>query len=133
MERHIRDEGVRPDVVLCSTAARTRQTFDLVAPALEGSAVEFEPELYGAGAESLLARLRGLPDDVGSAMLIGHTPGLHDLALGLACGGERLPDLEAKYPTGALATLDFDGPAWHDLAPEAARLTAYVTPRELEG
>jgi phosphohistidine phosphatase len=133
MERHFRAENVRPRLVLCSTATRARETFDLVQPALDDAHVELEPELYGATEDTMLERLRDLPDDVDSVMLIGHNPGLQSLGLLLAGDGGRRRDLEKKYPTAALATLDFDGAGWAELAPGSANLTAYVKPRELEG
>ena len=95
--------------------------------------MELESGLYGATEDSLLQRLHGLPDDVESVMLIGHNPGLQDLALLLAGNGDRRADLEEKYPTAALATLEFGGAGWPELAPGAATLTEYVRPRELEG
>jgi phosphohistidine phosphatase len=132
MARHLRSAEVRPQVVLCSPAVRARETLDLVQPALKDAAVELEPELYGASEATLLERLRALDDHVESAMLIGHNPGLQALALSLAGDGPPRDQLEAKYPTAALATLDFDGSGWKELGPGAAKLTGYVRPRDLE-
>jgi phosphohistidine phosphatase len=133
MAKHLRAEGVCPEIVLCSSAVRTRETLDRLRPALgDATRVEIERELYAASAEALLGRLRRLPPDVESAMLIGHNPGLEELALSLAKGGERRDELAAKYPTAALATLSFEGEDWADLEPGGAQLEAYVKPRELE-
>ena len=63
-------------------------------------------------------------------MVIGHNPGLEDLAGMLAARGDRLPALRTKFPTGALATLVADAP-WAELGPGAAELVDFVTPREL--
>jgi phosphohistidine phosphatase len=131
MAEHVHAEGISPELVLCSSAVRTRQTLERVLPALGGHpAVRVEDELYGAGERALLERVRRLPGSVGSAMLIGHNPGLEDLVLSVAGSGDRLADVRAKYPTGALATLEWEG-GWADLAPGAAVLTGFVTPREL--
>src|SRR5437763_8483276 len=111
---HVREEGIRPALVLCSTAVRARETLEGVGLSDE---VAFERELYGASADELLARLRRVPDDVESVMLIGHNPGMHDLAVLLGGSGE----VERKFPTGALATFELDG-VWRSLAPGAARL-----------
>jgi phosphohistidine phosphatase len=128
---YMRSEAVAPALVLCSSAARTRETLERVRPGLYGDpVVEVEDELYGAGERTLLARLRRVPDSIPSVMLIGHNPGLEDLVVSLAGDGDRLRDVRAKFPTGALATLEWDG-RWDVLAPGAARLTAFVTPREL--
>src|SRR4051812_49115414 len=125
MARHLRAEGIDPELVLCSPAARARQTLERIEPALGVRAVTVEPRLYGADAETLLALVRALPEGVGSAMVIAHNPGLEDLARLLAGDG---PD---RYPTGALATLTFAGPRWADLAAGQAELTAFVRPRDL--
>jgi phosphohistidine phosphatase len=69
-------------------------------------------------------------DDVESLMLIGHNPGIEELALSLAGSGDELPAMRRKYPTAALATLAVDGP-WRDLAPGGAELTDFVKPKQL--
>ena len=140
---HMRAEAIAPVLVLCSTARRARETCERVGPALGTAPVRYEAGLYGASATSLLERLRGLPDDVGSVLLIGHNPAIEDLArlLVTANGGAAGPgpggaipgDLErmrAKFPTAAIAVLEFHG-TWPGLAPGEARLTAFVTPRDL--
>jgi phosphohistidine phosphatase len=123
--RHLRDEEVTVSLVLCSSAVRARQTLDLVAP---GGRTETEPGLYGASAGQLLERLRRVPEETGTVMLVGHNPAMQDLLVSLL----REPgDLAArKFPTGALATLAVSGP-WRLLEPGQAELTALVTPREL--
>jgi phosphohistidine phosphatase len=129
--KHIRRERIAPELVLCSTARRARETFEGIAPAIgDDLEVRFEDDLYGASADELLARLQAVPDTVESAMLIGHNPSIQALALCLAAGGEGLDRLGRKYPTGALATLTLDVP-WPELAPAAATLTGFVRPRDL--
>ena len=85
----------------------------------------------------MLERLQRLPDDLGSAMVIGHNPAMQVLVLRLAASGAAseldesgLLEIQRKYPTGALATLEFEG-AWSELGPGRARLTGYVRPRQL--
>ena len=123
--------GIQPELVLCSSALRTRETLELVRPALGVAAeVRLEDELYAASSDELLERIRLVPEAVSSVMLIGHNPGMQNLALVLAAGGEGLEELEVKFPTGALATLTF-GAAWSELAPGGATLAAYVVPKQL--
>jgi phosphohistidine phosphatase len=111
---------------------RTQETLDLIRGGLGTAAtVTVEDELYTASANELLERVRRVPDDVASAMLIGHNPGLEELARNLASSGADLQRLEAKFPTGALATLTFAEPTWSRLAPGDAVLRAYVVPRRL--
>jgi phosphohistidine phosphatase len=127
---HLRRVGCEPELVLCSSAARTRETLELVRPALGASMVVLEDALYAASSGELLARVRLVPDAVASVMLIGHNPGLHQLGLALALAGDELERLAAKFPTGALATLAC-GTAWSRLAPVEATLTAYIVPKQL--
>ena len=70
-----------------------------------------------------------MPADVGSVMLVGHNPGMQELALGLAPAATELAE---KYPTGALATLEFSGARWHELDYDTAELVDLVRPRDLE-
>jgi phosphohistidine phosphatase len=92
--------------------------------------VSVEPELYEASARGLLMRLRRVSATVPSAMVIGHNPAIERLALNLAATGRGLADLARKYPTGALATLEFTGD-WSELDADRARLSAFVRPRAL--
>jgi phosphohistidine phosphatase len=128
---HLRSEEISPALVLCSSARRTRETLEAIAPAFgEDVTVEFEPDLYGASAGELLERVRAIPDDTPSAMLIGHNPSMQTLVLNLAGSGAELDALSMKYPTGALATLTFEG-SWQELDQGAAELVGFVRPRDL--
>jgi phosphohistidine phosphatase len=133
LARHMRASGIAPDLVLCSPAVRAVQTWEGVASGLPaGTQVEVDDELYAASAGGLLGRLRRLPADVDSVLVIGHNPGLEDLTLGLVGHGDPAlrRRLEAKFSTGALATLDAPG-AWHDLRWGSSTLVAFVLPRDL--
>ena len=132
MSKYIRRNKIRPGLVLCSPSLRTRQTLEAIESSLgTGSEIESESELYGASEEKLLQRLQALPESVNSVMLIGHNPGLQELALMLASRGADLRRLEEKFPTGALATLVAEGEDWAALGPGDAELVDYVVPREL--
>ncbi len=130
---HVQGHGVAPDLVVCSTSRRTRETLEPLAAALAGGEVLFEAAVYGATERQLLERVRRIPDRVASAMLIGHSPGLEELCLLLA--GTRRPDLRqriaAKFPTAALATLTIERGGWRALGAGDAELEGFVTPREL--
>jgi phosphohistidine phosphatase len=129
--RWLRKHGYLPDVVVCSAARRTRQTWDLVAPELGGSpSVTFEPRAYAASALTLLYLVRELPATSRAALLIGHNPGVEDLATSLteSPDGDDGPGL--TFPTAAVAVLEFAG-AWADLAPGDARLLAFTIPADL--
>jgi phosphohistidine phosphatase len=127
---HLRRERIEPSLVLCSSARRTRETLERVMPAPGGTDVSVEDGLYTASSGGLLQRLREVPPDVESVMLVGHQPAIQELALDLAGDGLDLPRLRAKFPTAALATLLFAGD-WSELGPGRAELVAYVKPKEL--
>ena len=92
--------------------------------------VQIEDELYAASEQVLLERVRAVEDGIESLLLIGHNPGVQQLALLLAGSGEKVAALARKYPTGALATLEFSG-RWRELGAGRAELTGFVTPKEL--
>jgi phosphohistidine phosphatase len=107
-----------PDVVVCSTAQRTRETWDLLAEKLPKTAeVTFEQRAYGASAQTLLYLARELPEQCHTGLLIAHNPGVSELA-------------GVGFPTAAVAVLTFDGD-WPDLEPGQARLKAFVTPNDM--
>jgi phosphohistidine phosphatase len=130
MADHLRTNAVKPELVLCSSARRTRETLEGVAPTGEHL---IEPQLYSASAEDVLGRLRQLPGDVSSVMVIGHNPTLQMLILRLARrdgDGAVRSAVERKFPTGALATLTFEC-AWSELAAGSAHLAEFLTPKGL--
>ena len=135
MAEHIVHNAPRPDLILCSTAVRTRQTLAPLVHRLTNPAppIALEKGLYLASEAALLVRLRQVPEDVRTVLLIGHNEGIGELAAALAGSGDpaALDGLHEKFPTGALATLEVpDGP-WRDLAPGAAELEMFVRPRDL--
>ena len=132
IRRHLREQEVEPELVLCSSARRARETLERIGPALESSEVRVERSLYGADSHELLDRLYAVPDHVGSVMLIGHNPGLQQLALDLARPAAGVQELRATYPTAALVTLAFTARSWRLLEPGTGELIGFVRPRELE-
>ncbi|MFP6771058.1 MAG: histidine phosphatase family protein [Alphaproteobacteria bacterium] len=133
ISRRLANSGASLDLVLCSTAARTRQTWDCLAACLDHPApIEFEPPLYLAGVVALHQRIRALPESAERVMLIGHNPGLHEAAL-FYCGGRGdvvLSQLQLEFPPAALAVLRFEQP-WSGVAGQAGGLREFVTPRDL--
>jgi phosphohistidine phosphatase len=132
--KHFRALAADPALILCSSSARTRETLDLLMPGFAATPlVAIERGLYLADAPSMLARLRRVEDSVERVLLLGHNPGLHELALALAQHGPaRLKAaLARKFPTAALATFTVES-SWSRLGPDSVRLAAYVTPAELE-
>ena len=135
MAAHVRSNEIQPELVICSSARRARETLDGVAPV---GRMLIEPAVYSATASDLLARLRRVSDATESVMVIGHNPTLQMLVLGLAepggdarCGHSDLEAVRSKFPTGALATLSF-ACRWSELAPGRAELDGFVCPRQLQ-
>jgi phosphohistidine phosphatase len=121
-----------PALVLCSSALRTRQTLEHLLPSLAAPEVLIEDGLYLASPSAIRNRLAEVGDDTAAILIIGHNPGLHDLAMALADGSpKRLRDrVGGKFPTGAMATYRVAGP-WRAIATAPIELTAYVTPADL--
>lgn len=123
-----------PDTVLVSPAARTRQTWALVAPHLPGAPEAAYPEsLYMGGSENVLEVVRAAPDTAKALLVIGHNPGLEEFAAMLAGEGSEAKAaarMRAKFPTAGLARFEFDG-AWRDLSRGAARLTDFLRPKDV--
>jgi phosphohistidine phosphatase len=120
--RWIREHVGHLDAVICSPAARTRQTWRLVAAELDRPPdAVFDDRIYEAGVGSLRAVVGEFPDDVGTALLVGHNPGVAGLVGALT--GE-----EPEMKTSAIAVVELDGP-WSGAEPGRARLVEYATPR----
>jgi phosphohistidine phosphatase len=135
MAAHIARRDPRPDLILCSTALRTRQTLAPLVKLLDAPAppIALEKDLYLASEDALLARLQAVGDEISTVLLIGHNDGIWHLAEALAGSGaaDSLAALREKYPTGTLATLRCQDGPWRDLAPGGAELVAFVRPRDL--
>ena len=133
--RHIKAQKWRPDLVLCSHAERVRETWQLMQPILSRS-IECRTlrTIYLGAPSRLLEAIRRGGDEVKTLMLIGHNPGIGRLASSLCGAGPKkaLAQMQAKFPTGALAVIDFDVARWNDLTPGAGRLEAFVRPKDLQ-
>jgi phosphohistidine phosphatase len=128
-------EGYIPDLVLCSTAVRATQTWELVQDQLENRPeVHFREDLYHGTPASVLELLRNVPDGFGTVLLVGHNPTWEDLALDLVLDGREaaMGQLHRKYPTGALAVIVFDGESWSEVSPGQGFLRDFVRPKALK-
>jgi len=122
------------DLVLCSSALRTRETAELaLADVASHPEILFEDGLYLAGPAALLRRLTALDEIAGSVLLIGHNPGLHELALALALpeGKAYRALAQGKFPTTVRASFAIESP-WSQLGKARHRLTDYVTVKSLD-
>lgn len=137
MGRLLREEGLIPDLALCSTALRARRTWDLAAAELGREVpTEHVGPLYLASSDKLLAtaRQRGTEAGAGRLLLVGHDPGLHDLARRLAGRGDdraALTGLREKFPTAALARIALPGADWDEAPRGKGTLLGFWRPRDL--
>ncbi|MFI6489015.1 SixA phosphatase family protein [Streptomyces sp. NPDC050564] len=130
--RALADADCLPDLALCSTAVRARQTWELAAEQWgTPPTVRLDARLYGADVPELLEVLHEVPDQVRTLLLIGHNPGLEELVLELAGDGldDALAQVRQKFPTSAVAVLAWHGSSWRELAPGTALLTEMLVPR----
>jgi phosphohistidine phosphatase len=134
MGAFLRQQGLRPDLVLCSTSVRTRQTFELASGGWEPEPrTKYEGGLYLAEPFSLLERVRKTPGTVKHLMIVGHNPGLQILGLELIGEGDpaSIAALSDKLPTAGVVVLAFEGKSWRNVAPRKGRLVHFATPKML--
>ncbi|MET0705231.1 MAG: histidine phosphatase family protein [Tardiphaga sp.] len=127
-----------PDLACVSTAVRARQTWDLVAAEMTNASplAAHLDELYGAGPAELLAVIRAAAiEDPANLMIIGHNPGLHELALGLIGDGdsEGRQAIASNLPTGSIVAIDFATDDWNEVAFRQGTLVQFVSPKLLKG
>jgi phosphohistidine phosphatase len=108
------------DLVICSTATRARQTWQLAAEGLEAR-TRYDERVYAAGPRDLMSVLDELGDEIGTAALVGHNPGLTELV-------ETLSNERLELKTSAVAVLSWEG-TWADVWTRRAALVAHATPR----
>ncbi len=139
MGRWLRDAGHAPDHVVCSTARRARETWELVRDGLQATpSVTFDDRVYQASPAELLGLVRSAAAATRTLLIVGHDPAIPELAVTLAdaaanSDAERsaaVNRMTAKFPTAAVAILQGTG-SWGRLRPGSMRLTWFVTPRDL--
>lgn len=135
MGKYMAREGLVPDLAIVSTATRTQQTWALACAAFAlPIARRDERRIYEAPAPSILDIVYETADDVQTLLLVGHNPGLQDLALDLVAttSGADMMRLREKYPTGGLAVIDFNMGSWRDAAPETGALKMFAAPKSID-
>ena len=134
--RYIRKRDYEVDLILCSSSARTTQTAELVLQEIDAP-IEYRANLYLAEASRLVAAVRGALAAAAGLMIVGHNPGMEECAALLAREPVRRKErarheaLDEKFPTGALAILDFDVGRWRDVREKTGKLADFVRPKDL--
>jgi phosphohistidine phosphatase len=126
-------QKVRPDLVLCSPARRTRETLAQIADLIGNPHTFYPANLYLASPETLLTSIHATDDTVRHLMLVGHNPGLHALAVTLVKPDDSAAAraLSAKFPTAGLAVITFQVEAWRNVTPATGHLSIFMTPKRL--
>ena len=135
MGKAMTEHGLDPDLVLCSTARRTRDTLQLVLPELKTEPkIVYEDGLYHGTPQEMLDLLREVAAPASQVLLVGHNPELQSFALDLiGSGAKHLKDrLEAKYPTAGLVVVRFQAGAWKDIAVNSGKLELFLAPSDLK-
>ena len=136
MGAHAREIGLQFDYIISSPAVRCTETLEgfwegygrILHP-------NWERRIYLASGATLLDIVHDLPDEAAAVLMCGHNPGMEDLALTLtpeAGGGELRDALEYKYPTAALAEIEFDIESWRDVTEESGELSRFIRPRDID-
>lgn len=135
MGRYMEQEGLVPELVLVSTAERTQQTWLLVKQEFSRAPEARNLDaIYEAPSETLLSALRQVEAGRRCIAMIGHNPGMEDLAALLTGDGDAAARqaMAEKYPTAGLAVIDFDCSGWQEIGAATGRLERFVTPRSLD-
>lgn len=131
MGGYMAQEGLLPALALVSGARRTRHTWDCVQKSLPGAVpAVFDDNIYEAGADALASVVRAAPASSRCVLLVGHNPGIHELAVRLVGWGGRAAyaRLRQGFAPGSLAVIDFEVAGWERIAPEGGVLERFAAP-----
>lgn len=132
--KEMKAQGLAFDLVLASPAVRVVETLEEVASAYGPLDIVYEERLYLASSAALLDLVRHAPESAARLLLVGHNPGLEEIALRLAGedGDTLRRRIEIKYPTGTLAEIDLPAERWSDVAERSGRIARFIRPRDLD-
>lgn len=132
--REMKAQGLAFDRVLASPARRVIGTLEEVAAAYGPIQPEFDQRLYLASTATLLEIIRAIPDEVERLLLVGHNPGLEELALCLSSRDEAglRREVEVKYPTGTVAEIALPVERWAEVKEGIGRVERFIRPRDLD-
>jgi phosphohistidine phosphatase len=134
MGKAMAERGIDPELVLCSSARRTRDTLDLVLPELRVEPkIVYVDALYHASPEEMLEMLHGIQPGANRVMLVGHNPEIQAFALDLVGSGPKhfRDRLRTKYPTAGLAVINFVSGLWKSASVNSGTLNLFLSPRDL--
>jgi len=126
------DRNIIPDTVLCSTAIRTRETLAEVQVSFADKPnINYSERIYNASENELLNKITATQEDVSRLMVVGHNPGLYQLALSLAKEGDKQMhnNLQMEFPTCSLVVINFEG-TWQEITHAHSKLALFLTPEK---
>ncbi len=132
MGEYMREHGIVPDGVLCSSALRARQTLHFVEEGMGRTLnAKVERRLYMASPRDVLSLLALIEEPVGSLMIVGHNPTLHQLTADLTETGEKalLAELAKRFPTSTLAEIRYPAISWTEFGPRKGELRRFIAPK----
>jgi phosphohistidine phosphatase len=124
-----------PDYILCSTAQRTRETLGYLLKAYSHPhTVQMSRKIYEAPYVQIMEQVQAVPEHVQTLLVLGHNPGMEEMAFNLCGDGEvdAFKELRFKYPTAACAHISFNVGAWLDVTRTSGYLKDFVTPKTIE-
>jgi len=133
--KYMATHDLMPELVVCSTALRARETWELVAGELAAEPkVAHDERIYENRPDTLLEVIQETEPGIHVLLLVGHNPSFPALAELLAATGdtESRQRLREKFPTAGLAVIDFAVDAWDRVHPHSGRLDRMITPRLLD-
>lgn len=132
MGAHLASHAMQPERILCSTARRARETYALMLPDLAGDCeTSLTRRLYDEGEDDYVETIRTFGGKARSLMVIAHNPAMQETALSLIGNGNPAlkREIAEKFPTAAVAVIDFDAEAWADIEPASGRVVAFFRPK----
>jgi phosphohistidine phosphatase len=129
---HIREHGIKWDIIIASPAERVKQTLESAFPDLN---VDYDPRLYLASSDTILEAVADKAGDADAVLIVGHNPGLQDVLLDLVSPSNEnalFDEASAKFPTAAFAVLECDVEKWQDLKTGGGILSHFARPRDLD-
>lgn len=136
MGRHLRDLGLRFDHIVASPAIRVVQTLEHFATGYgRASEATSDRRIYLASCATLLDLIRELDDAFAQVLLVGHNPGMEELALALVPDGDSeplRPTIAHKFPTASVAEIRFDADRWADISPGSGHIAHFIRPRDID-
>jgi phosphohistidine phosphatase len=134
MGKAMAERGIDPDLVLCSSARRSRDTLDLILPELKVEPrVVYEDGLYHPTPAEMLKRVQQIQPGSSRVMIVGHNPELQAFALDLVGSGPKLlrDRLREKFPTAGLAVINFPSGLWSSVTVNSGTLNLFLSPKDL--